>query len=100
MIEDGRDRAFGERSLLSLREIKTHFCHYLILLLIISCGGAVFLTTSEKTVKFQAAALIGLGYIFWGIFHHLSEGNFNWKIMVEYTLIGLISIIFLGGVLL
>lgn len=83
-----------------IEDIKSHFWHYLVLVLIIGCGGLVFGFYPDKAVKFKVAALVALAYIFWGIFHHLTEGNLNFKIVVEYTLIGALAIILLGGVLL
>lgn len=83
-----------------IEEIKTHFWDYLILFLLIGAGVICFIYHPDKIVKFQISILMALAYIFWGVFHHLSEKNLNLKIVVEYTLIGLLSIILLGGVLL
>ena len=83
-----------------MEEIKTHFWHYLILVLLIGLGVICFIYHPDKIVKFQISLLMALTYIFWGIFHHLWEKNLNLKIVIEYTLIGLLSIILLGGILL
>lgn len=83
-----------------IEDLKIHFWHYAILILIIFVGGIVFFSYPDKTTKFQVGALTALAYIFWGIFHHLMEANLNLKIVVEYTLIGALAIILLGGVLL
>ncbi len=83
-----------------MKDAKSHFWHYAILILLIFSGAVVFFSHPEKTIKFQVGALISLAYIFWGIFHHLLEGNLTLKIVIEYSLIGLLSVIFLGGILL
>lgn len=83
-----------------LEDIKSHFWHYAILVLVILIGAIAFFSYPDKMVKFQIGTLTALAYIFWGIFHHLMENSLNFKIMVEYSLIGLLSIILLGGALL
>jgi hypothetical protein len=83
-----------------IEDIKSHFWHYAILVLVIFVGGIVFFSYPDKTVKFRVGTLTALAYIFWGIFHQLMEANLNLKIVVEYTLIGVLAIILLGGVLL
>ncbi len=82
------------------KEIRTHFWHYFFLLLIIGSGSLAFIMSPDKTVKFRIAALLALAYIFWGIIHHLLERNLKLKIVIEYSLIGLLGLILLGGALL
>lgn len=83
-----------------IESIKTHFWHYAILATIILVGGIAFFSSSDRTIKLQVGILTALAYILWGVFHHLLENNLNLKIMVEYTLIGVLAIILLGGILL
>lgn len=83
-----------------IEDIKAHFWHYSILILILTIGGIAFFNSTDKMVKFQVGSLTALGYIFWGIFHHLLEKNLNLKIVVEYSLMGILSIVLLGGALL
>lgn len=83
-----------------IEDLKSHFSHYLILILILSVGGLVFLLDSNKTIKFQVGTLIAIAYIFWGIIYHFLEKNLNLKIVIEYLLIGALSVALLGGVLL
>lgn len=81
-------------------EIKAHFWHYVILVLIIFTGGFVFFLYQDKTLKFQVGSLTALAYICWGIVHHRWEKNLNFKIVVEYVLVGVLTIVLLGGILL
>lgn len=82
------------------KELRTHFWHYFFLVIIIGSGGLAFLSSSDRIVQLRIGALLALAYIFWGIFHHLLEKNLNLKIVVEYSLIGLLGLIVLGGALL
>lgn len=83
-----------------IKDFKHHFWHYFFLFLIIGSGSLAFILSPDKTVKFRVAALLALAYIFWGIIHHLLEGNLKLKIVIEYSLIGLLGLILLGGALL
>jgi len=83
-----------------IEDIKRHFWHYAVLVLVIFAGGIVFFSYPDKMVKFKVGTLTTLAYIFWGIFHHLAEANLNFKIVIEYTLIGALAIVLLGGLLL
>ena len=81
-------------------DIKKHLWDYAVLVLIIFVGGVIFFFNQDKIVKFKVGTLAALAYIFWGVFHHFLEKNLNLKIVVEYTLIGAIAIVLLGGLLL
>ena len=83
-----------------IEDFRNHFWHYLILLLILLIGGLVFVLNPNKIIKFQVGTLVAIAYIFWGIIHHFLEKNLNFKIMVEYLLIGALSVALLGGILL
>ncbi len=83
-----------------INEIKNHFWHYLILVLIILTGGIAFLAHPDRQGKFQIGCLVALSYIGWGIFHHLLENNLKLMIVVEYTLVAILAIVLLGGILL
>ena len=83
-----------------IEDLKSHFSHYLILVLILFIGGVVFVLDSNKIIKFQVGTLVATAYVFWGIIHHFLEKNLKLKIMVEYMLIGALSVALLGGILL
>lgn len=83
-----------------IKDFKDHFWHYLILVLILFIGGVVFVLDTNKVIKFQVGTLVAIAYVFWGTIHHFLEKNLNFKIMVEYLLIGALSVALLGGVLL
>lgn len=83
-----------------MKELRTHFWHYFFLVIIMGSGGFAFLATPDKQLKFRIGGLLALAYILWGIFHHILEHNLKLKIVVEYSLIGLLGLILLGGALL
>lgn len=83
-----------------IEDFKKHVIHYLILLLIIIVGGTGFLWQTDKTVKFLLAVVVAAGYVGWGIIHHYLEKNLNLKIVLEYLFMGILALIFLGGILL
>lgn len=83
-----------------IEDLRNHFWHYLILLLILLVGGLVFVLNPNKIIKFQVGTLVAIAYVFWGIIHHFLEKNLNFKIVVEYFLIGSLSMALLGGILL
>lgn len=90
----------GSRGDFMMNDIKKHLTHYLLLFLILLTGGWAFFFYHDNLVKFKIAVLTSAAYFFWGIIHHLSERNLTFKVMVEYMLMALLSLVLLGGVLL
>ncbi|MFH0864184.1 MAG: hypothetical protein V1858_03795 [Candidatus Gottesmanbacteria bacterium] len=100
MIEDRYDRSVVKLSLSTINDVKTHFWHYLILLMIIAIGGIAFIKQTNIQNRFYIGSLVAIAYVFWGIFHHLMEKNLKLKIVIEYSLIALMAVVLLGGILL
>lgn len=77
-------------------EIKKHLFQYLVLL-----TGAVFflllfnLFKESRRSKFLILTLFVLFYISWGIIHHHLEKTLHLKVVVEYILIGAITLFLL-----
>lgn len=70
-----------------------HGSHYTVLLLMIATGFFSFLKlTGEPVRQMQVVAVTGLAYVTWGIFHHLSARDLNWKVVVEYSSIAFLAI--------
>lgn len=73
-----------------------HVIQYLVLL-----TGAVFFILSfnlfkeSHTGQFLISILFVIFYIVWGAIHHLIEKTFRLKVMVEYILIGAITLFLL-----
>ena len=81
--------------------IHHHTHHYGILVLFLVFGMIAFLLAKGNTnLQFTLGVLIALGYTAWGIFHHLHDGDFNRKIMIEYTMVAAVVISILWALLL
>ncbi len=83
-----------------IAHVVRHGVEFLILALILGMGlgGLLYFqfdTASQIAVVFLMAVL----YVFWGIFHHIQDGDFSDKILFEYiaisVLISTILVIFL-----
>lgn len=83
-----------------INDFKKHMIHYLILFLIIIIGGIGFFWQTDKTIKFLLAVMVAGGYVSWGIIHHYLEKNLSLKIVLEYLFMGILALVFLGGILL
>lgn len=72
----------------SLRKIIDYF----ILTIIVSAGIIIVLLTSGNRT-YQIITIIGMSiiYVVWGIFHHLREGSFHIRIVVEYLVYALLG---------
>lgn len=69
-----------------------HLLQYCILLLIMATGFSVFVQfTGNPQKQLQVGITTSLAYTIWGIFHHIYDRDFNWKIVVEYAGIGLFA---------
>lgn len=76
--------------------IRGHKFHYLSLILILILDFYLFIYFSfDRTAQIIIAILISFSYGIWGITHHYIERNLNWKIVVEYSLFSIISLMIL-----
>lgn len=83
-----------------LKDIHLHLTHYFFLLSILVLGiVSFFLFGAYPTKQFGVVIISAILYIIWGIAHHHLEGNLHIKIVVEYTLIALLSVMLLRGVI-
>ncbi|NMB56842.1 hypothetical protein GYA19_02790 [Candidatus Beckwithbacteria bacterium] len=74
---------------------ESDFLHtdYFVLLLILSLGGAgYFFFISRPMLQAGVVVATCLLYIIWAIIHHLKEGDFHYKIILEYVLIAFLAI--------
>lgn len=61
---------------------------FIVLTGLLSVGLSVFLSLSHQPgQQLVSIALTGVGYVVWGIWHHLRHGNFYWQIVLEYFLV-------------
>lgn len=83
-----------------MQDIKANPLHYAVLALWLSFGG-ILLTLSRYNPPLQSQTLIlvALGYVGWGVSHHLIKKNLTGKIVLEYLLIAGLSSLLLIGVM-
>ena len=72
-------------------DYKNHLLHYLILFLIILGGlfGAWYFSFN-RLARFGVVSLSVLGYVVWGVSHHLLEKRLSWGVVLEYILLGFV----------
>ncbi|MBI2611203.1 hypothetical protein HYW54_00465 [Candidatus Gottesmanbacteria bacterium] len=81
-------------------DIHLHLVHYIFLLSILVGGVISFLVLSGNAEKqFQVVLMTAILYFLWGIAHHHLEGDLHIKIVIEYLLISILSVILLKGVI-
>lgn len=82
------------------KDVHLHLIHYIFLLSILIAGIISYIVFSPYPSKqFGAVVITAILYIIWGIAHHHLEGDLYPKIVVEYILIALLSVILLRGVI-
>ena len=73
-------------------EIKEHFTHYLVLLVILDVAIAAFFLFSFNKI-YQAAVVVAMGilYVLWGIIHHFLADDLHLKVILEYVLFAFLA---------
>lgn len=81
-------------------KLPMHLVHLVILVLILLGGVASFLyVAGNQPLQFLVGVITAIAYVAWGIIHHMVRGDLHKKVVVEYSLIGIIAIILLFIVL-
>lgn len=80
--------------------MKAHILHFIVLILILSAGVAMFFAAQGNTgLQLMIGVITSIGYIAWGIIHHCLQGDLHRKVVIEYVFIGGIAITLLFIVL-
>ncbi len=80
--------------------MKAHTLHFIVLLLILSAGvGMFFVARGDTVLQLVIGMVTSIAYIAWGIIHHVMQGDFHRKVVIEYVFIGGIAITLLFIVL-
>lgn len=80
--------------------MKAHILHFIVLILILSAGVGMFFSARGNTaLQLSIGVVTSLGYVSWGIIHHVIQGDFHRKVVIEYVFIGGIAITLLFIVL-
>lgn len=75
--------------------------HYFVLVLVLVAGifGVVFFS-GVKEVQLMIVWLMGIGYLMWGVFHHLVHNDFHLKVFLEYFFVSAIGVLPVSALLL
>ena len=80
--------------------MKAHVLHFIVLLLILSAGTGMFFAAQGNTgLQLMIGVVTSMGYIAWGIIHHVMQGDLHRKVVIEYVFVGGIAITLLFIVL-
>ena len=80
--------------------MKAHTVHFIVLLLILCAGAGMFFVAQGNTgLQLMVGVVTSIAYIAWGIIHHVMQGDFHRKVVIEYVFIGGIAITLLYIVL-
>ncbi|MDP2860818.1 MAG: hypothetical protein Q8N98_03850 [bacterium] len=75
------------------KDIKTHIIHYFVLFVFLTGGFLFFLRfEGEPEIRLKTVEALCLGYFLWGITHHLLERNLSLRIVLEYLLVSLATL--------
>ena len=70
--------------------------YFFVLFLILSLGFVGFISnTGNSSAQFGIGVIIAALYVLWGIAYHSYRGDLHVKVVIEYTLIGIIAIVLL-----
>lgn len=80
--------------------MKTHFFHFLVLIIILASGiGMFLLAKGNNALQLMIGVVTSVAYIAWGIIHHVMQGDLHRKVVIEYVFIGAIAVTLLFIVL-
>ena len=81
---------------------KVHvYYHYVSLFLLLATGFILFyLNSGFPRQQFIISIYIAVLYVLWGLIHHYLKGDLHMRIVIEYSLIALLSIVIIRGALL
>ena len=83
-----------------IEDAKNHLLHYTILITILVIGfGSVVLFSANKQAQLILAIITSVLYVLWGFIHHYMEDDMSIKVVVEYVLIAVLSILIIFPVL-
>jgi hypothetical protein len=82
-----------------MQDIKAHPFHYAILAMWFSLGVILLsLARYNRELQIQTLMFVTIGYIAWGAIHHYILHTLCAKIMLEYVLFAILSILLFWGV--
>ncbi|MBI2617188.1 hypothetical protein HYW55_03590 [Candidatus Gottesmanbacteria bacterium] len=84
----------------SIHPSTSQVLRFLVLALILGIGVSLFWANQGKpSQQFFIGTIMAGMYFLWGVLYHTLEGDLHPKIVVEYLLMSLLSVILLRGAL-
>ena len=81
------------KSMIRHHKFHSFTAQYVMLFLLVATGFFAFNSLTGMPAKqFQVGMVTAAAYLFWGIFHHLSQEDLNWQVVVEYISIAIFGI--------
>ena len=79
---------------------KSFLIDYLILSTALTIGVWLFyFYIGMPDTQYLLAKFLAIYYVLWGAIHHYHKGDFHLKIMVEYLVIAVLSLLIVRGVI-
>ena len=76
--------------------MKIHALHFLVLALLLGAGAvAFFLVRGSDALQLFVGIVTAVAYVTWGLLHHALQKDLHPKVVIEYVLIGVISVVLL-----
>lgn len=76
--------------------MKTHILHFVVLALLLAAGaGAFFLVSGSDSMQLFVGIITAIAYVTWGLLHHALQNDLHPKVVIEYVLVGVISVVLL-----
>jgi hypothetical protein len=80
--------------------MKLAYVNFIVLAIILASGIFTFWgAQNDKTVQLFVGIATSVAYVLWGMIYHALEGDLHLKVVIEYSLVGLIAIILLLTIL-
>lgn len=84
-----------------IRNLKKEFHHHGLDYLLLTATGVIFLCIlkifqGQKLLSFLTTVSFVIAYIFWAIYHHNKQEIREFKNVLEYVLIGITVLLFIG----
>ncbi len=80
--------------------MKLTYVNFVVLVVILASGIFTFWgAQNDKTIQLFVGVATAVAYVLWGMIYHALEGDLHMKVVIEYSLIGVIAIILLLTIL-
>lgn len=80
--------------------MKLKHVNFIVLFIILVTGIVTFWgSQGDRTIQMFTGIATAVAYVVWGIIYHALEGDLHVKVMIEYSLVGVIAVVLLLTIL-